>query len=106
MKNKVDRRDLSQLRNEVDLLSLRLEELGACDPGAIGQMQSRINRIEEMLGETKRILTTAETAAFLGVSKERVYSLAKTGGLPHFRSNRKLFFERNKLTEWIMDRVK
>ena len=49
MKNKVDRRDLSQLRNEVDLLSLRLEELGACDPGAIGQMQSRINRIEEML---------------------------------------------------------
>lgn len=106
MKNKVDRRDLSQLRNEVDLLSLRLEELGACDPGAIGQMQSRINRIEEMLGETKRILTTAETAAFLGVSKERVYSLAKTGGLPYFRSNRKLFFERNKLTEWIMDRIK
>jgi len=106
MKNKVDRRDLSQLRNEVDLLSLRLDELDACGPGAIGQMQSRISRIEEMLGETKRILTAAETAAFLGVSKERVYSLVKKGGLPHFRSNRKLFFERNKLTEWIMDRIK
>jgi len=47
MKNKVDRRDLSQLRNEVDLLSLRLEELGACDPGAIGQMQSVLQRQED-----------------------------------------------------------
>ena len=46
MKNKVDRRDLSELRNEVDLLSLRLDELDKCDPGTIGQMQSRISRIE------------------------------------------------------------
>ena len=30
MKNKVDRRDLSELRNEVDLLSLRLDELDKC----------------------------------------------------------------------------
>ena len=79
MKNKVDRRDLSELRNEVDLLSLRLDELDKCDPGTIGQMQSRISRIEEMLGETKRVLTAAETAAFLGVSKERGYKLARTG---------------------------
>ena len=64
MKNKVDRRDLSELRNEVDLLSLRLDELDKCDPGTIGQMQSRISRIEELLGETKRVLTAAETAAF------------------------------------------
>ena len=106
MKNKVDRRDLSELRNEVDLLSLRLDELNKCDPGTIGQMQSRISRIEEMLGETKRVLTAAETAAFLGVSKERVYKLARIGGLPHFRTNRKLFFERNKLTEWILNRIK
>lgn len=106
MKNKVDRRDLSELRNEVDLLSLRLDELDKCDPGTIGQMQSRISRIEELLGETKRVLTAAETAAFLGVSKERIYKLARTGGLPHFRTNRKMFFERNKLTEWILNRIK
>ena len=106
MRNKVDRRDLSELRNEVDLLSLRLDELDANGPGTIGQMQSRISRIEELLGETKRVLTTAETAAFLGVSKDRVYKLAKTGGLPHFRMDRKLFFERNKLTEWILNRIK
>lgn len=106
MKNKVDRRDLSELRNEVDLLSLRLDELNTCDPGTIGQMQSRISRIEELLGETKRVLTAAEAAAFLGVSKERVYKFARVDGLPHFRTKRQLFFERNKLTEWIMNRIK
>ncbi len=66
MKNKVDRRDLSELRNEVDLISIRLDEMDKCDPGTIGQMH----------------------------------------GLPHFRTNRKLFFERNKLTEWILNRIK
>ena len=106
MNNKVDRRGLSELRNEVDLLSLRLDELDACEPGTIGQIQSRISRIEEMLGETKRVLTTAETAAFLGVSKERIYKLTRCEGLPHFRTKGKLFFERNKLTEWILNRIK
>ena len=48
MRNKVDRRGLSELRNEVDLLSLRLDELDANSPGTIGQMQSRISRIEEL----------------------------------------------------------
>jgi excisionase family DNA binding protein len=105
MRNKVDRRDLSQLRNEVDLLSLRLDDLTTCDPGTIRQMLSRISRIEDTIVGTKPVLTTAETAAYLGVSREKVYQLVKKAGLPHFRNGRKLLFERNKLTEWIMGNI-
>lgn len=105
MRNKVDRRDLSQLRNEVDLLSLRLDDLTTCDPGTIRQMQSRISRIEDTIVGTKPVLTTAETAAYLGVSREKVYQLVRKAGLPHFRNGRKLLFERNKLTEWIMGNI-
>ena len=65
MRNKVDRRDLSQLRNQVDLLTLRLDDLKTCDPGTIRQMQSRISKIEDALSETKPILSTAETARMM-----------------------------------------
>lgn len=106
MRNKVDRRDLSQLRNQVDILSLRLDDLTTCDPRTIRQMQSRISRIEEAIGGMKPILTTGETAAFLGISKRKVYQLAKSAGLPHFRTGRRLSFDRNKLIEWIMNNIK
>lgn len=106
MRNKVDRRDLSQLRNQIDLLTLRLDDLKTCDPGTIRQMQFRISKIEDALSETKPILSTAETAAFLGVSRGKVYLLVKNAGLPHFRTSRRLFFDRNKLIEWVMNNIK
>ena len=47
MKNKVDRRDLSQLRNEVDLLSLPLDR---CEMAVDGESAFAFFRIEVQIG--------------------------------------------------------
>ena len=47
MKNKVDRRDLSQLRNEVDLLSLPLDR---CEMAVHGESAFAFFRVEVQIG--------------------------------------------------------
>ena len=100
MKERIDKRDLSFLRNQVDLLALRLEDLSIYDEKTISQILVRLGNLEDELMGRKAILNAKEAAAYLGVSVDKLYRMVKEG-LPHFRNVRKYFFERQAINDWV-----
>lgn len=55
-----------------------------------------------MIKATERdILTLAEAAAFLKLSKRSIYKLAKAGDIPFKRIANKYRFERELLVRWV-----
>ena len=106
MRNRKDARDLSFLRNQVDLLSLRLDDLSAMDPDTIRDMLRRISSLEAGMKSGKSILTSAELAEYLNVSRSHVYKMVRNGRIPHYRTFRKLFFERDRIDEWVRNNTK
>jgi excisionase family DNA binding protein len=53
--------------------------------------------------EPERLLTAAEVGAFLGLSKNHVYTLAKAGELPSLSLRGMRRFERSELEHWLRD---
>jgi excisionase family DNA binding protein len=52
---------------------------------------------------TKRVLTTDEAAEFLGFKKSYLFRLTSSGIIPYSKPNgKRLFFEREKLEEWML----
>ena len=50
-----------------------------------------------------RLLTVEQTAAYLGRTNEAVQHMASSGKLPTVRADRRLFFDRQDLDQWIKD---
>lgn len=100
MKTRVDKRDLAFLRNQVDLLTLRVDDLSADNDKKYSKVLKRLRGLEDELMCRKQILNSREAAKYLGVSVKKIYRLVRSG-LPYFRNDRKLFFERQSLKEWI-----
>jgi excisionase family DNA binding protein len=48
-----------------------------------------------------RLLTVGETAHYLSTTKQTVYRLTKTGGLPSLRVGEQLRFDRDELQAWM-----
>lgn len=48
-------------------------------------------------------LSPQETAAFLRVHKETIYSMVRNNQIPHFRVGRKIFFRVDSLNAWIKE---
>ena len=46
------------------------------------------------------MMSTAEVARFLGVTKRHVYRLVQEGQLPHYKWNRLLRFDRVEMAAW------
>lgn len=38
-----------------------------------------------------------------GLAKATIYSLTSKGGIPYYKRGKKLYFNRQKLTEWIVE---
>ena len=51
--------------------------------------------------ELERLLDAEEVAKILKVNKDRVYSLARQGVIPHVRIGRQLRFSSRALDDWI-----
>jgi len=50
-----------------------------------------------------RLLTVEQTAVYLGRTTDAVQHLAASGKLPTVRADRRIFFDRQDLDEWIKD---
>lgn len=58
----------------------------------------------KMNGSTKEepeIFTIEEAAAFLKLAKQTVYQLVSKKAVPHYKRNKRLYFKRSELLEWI-----
>ncbi len=51
--------------------------------------------------EGKILLSVAEAAAYLGMTKNMVYELTETEGFPVMRFRRRKFIYKDKLNRWI-----
>ncbi len=52
--------------------------------------------------ELERLLIAEEVAEILKVNKDRVYSLARQGVIPHVRIGRQVRFSESALHDWIL----
>lgn len=53
---------------------------------------------EDMKEQT---LTVQETADFLGVHRDTIYSMVRQKQIPHFRVRSRIFFTKSTLESWI-----
>ena len=105
MRNRKDSRDLDFLRNQIDLINLRLDDLSSFDDCKTKDILRRLGQIEDRLKKHKTILNAGEVAEYLHISVPQVYRLVKSG-LPHYRNGRRYYFERGRIDEWLYESVR
>lgn len=69
-------------------------------------IEERLERIELLLTlATKEVLDADEAAAYLRVSKSRLYTMLSDRELPHYKSsNGRVSFRKSELDEWKLGR--
>ena len=66
-------------------------------------INNRLDRIERLtLISSKTVLDITEAAAFTGYSES--YNLPSRRAIPHYKKNRKLYFRKTELEEWLLER--
>lgn len=72
---------------------------------AIQEMNDKLDRIEQlaMIG-SKTVLDLSEAAVFTGYSESHLYNLTSKRLIPHYKKNRKLYFKKQELEEWMLER--
>ena len=69
------------------------------------QINSRLDRIEQLtLIGVKNVLSLEETAAFTGFSVGHLYRLTSQKQIPHFKKNRKLYFRKSDIEDWMTEK--
>lgn len=64
--------------------------------------EHRIEVLENLLSQSKQVLTLEEAALFMGISKSSLYKMTHKHELPFFRPNGKLiYFEKEELVAWM-----
>lgn len=70
----------------------------------IQQINQRLDRIEHIaLISAKNVLDIQEAATLTGLSVGHIYRLTSGQEIPHFKKNRKLYFKKSELEDWMLD---
>lgn len=71
----------------------------------IQALSDKLDRIEQLtIISSKTVLDLSEAAVFTGYSESHLYNLTSKKGIPHYKKNRKLFFKKTELEEWLLER--
>ncbi|WP_223596694.1 helix-turn-helix domain-containing protein [Neobacillus bataviensis] len=49
----------------------------------------------------RKTLTVKETAAYIGVSKDSIYTLVREGSIPCVRVGKRILFRKNTIENWM-----
>lgn len=70
----------------------------------IQQINARLDRIEQIaLISAKSVLDINEAATLTGLSVGHIYRLTSGRMIPHFKKNRKLYFKKSELENWMLE---
>lgn len=70
----------------------------------IQQINARLDRIEQIaLISAKSVLDINEAATLTGLSVGHIYRLTSGRQIPHFKKNRKLYFKKSELENWMLE---
>lgn len=66
------------------------------------ELTERIEKLENLVFQTKDVLNLEEAAIFLGVKRSQLYKLTHAHAIPYFKPSGKLvYFEKSDLLEWL-----
>lgn len=68
---------------------------------ALSEKLDNIQRIT-LIG-AKTVLELEDAALFTGMSKGHLYRLTSGRQIPHFKKNRKLYFKKSDLEDWLLE---
>lgn len=70
----------------------------------IRAINAQLNRIEMLTTMTaKTIFNLEEAAMFTGFTAGHLYRLTSGKQIPHYKKNRKLYFKKEELEEWLTE---
>ena len=71
------------------------------------EIQAQLDRIERYATlKAKEVLNVEETALMLGISKSRIYHLASSREIPHYKQGKSIYFKKSEIEEWMLqDRI-
>ncbi len=78
-------------------------------PKAIYHLFEEVKQIKSLILESSttntsdKLLTIQETAEFLHVQKQTLYSYVSKGIMPHHKRAGRLYFSKNDLIQWVKD---
>lgn len=74
------------------------------ETNAIEAMNLKLDRIERLtLLAAKPVLDIEEAALFTGFSVGHLYRLTSGKEIPHYKKDRKLYFKKAELEEWMLE---
>lgn len=69
----------------------------------VSPIEERLNILERQAISSKKILTSQETAVYIGVSLSQLYKMTSTHSIPHYKPRGKMcYFERKELDAWLL----
>lgn len=70
----------------------------------IQKLNERLDRLEHLtLIAAKSVLDIDEAATLTGFTKGFLYRLTSTRQIPHYKKNRKLYFQKGELEKWMLE---
>lgn len=68
------------------------------------KLDEKLDRIGRLtLIGAKTVLNLDEAILFTGLSRGHLYRLTSGRQIPHFKKNRKLYFKKSELEDWMLD---
>ncbi len=52
---------------------------------------------------TPKIMDIAQLTEYLGLSKSHIYKLTSTHKIPHSKRGKRLYFDKEKINEWVLE---
>jgi excisionase family DNA binding protein len=71
---------------------------------SLERINLRLEHIEQLTAiGAKPILDIEETAVYTGLSKAHLYRLTSDRMIPHYKKNKKLYFRKSELDDWMTE---
>lgn len=68
------------------------------------ELSDKLDRISQYtVIAAKSVLDLTEAALFTGFSIGHIYRLTSKKQIPHFKKNRKLYFKKSELEDWMLE---
>lgn len=69
---------------------------------ALADQGKKLERIENLLFNQKKVLNLAEVCQMTGLSKSHLYKLTCYGQIPHYKQSKHLYFSRDEIEAWLL----
>lgn len=88
-------KEIFELRRRVDCIQKVASK--------ISPLEERLVYLEKQAISSKDILTSQETAVYIGVSLSQLYKMTSTNCIPHYKPRGKMcYFDRKELDAWLL----